>query len=495
MKRLKYLLIIGVLSLVTGCQNQSSIEEPVSEETNEPEQVIEETSEEESSDPFENSERIELSDRDFTFEYEDNTFSISSTWSDYVDALGYPDEYEENNYGYVNTNSDGYYWEMIYPSQSEFEFGFYVVFVSPSLERESEDTYVHHICLKQVETFRGIKAGDSISDLADAYGKPDSITVDEGNDEWSDITYTYQDYSIVFVVSDDKVLFVNMYDLYSETAAYTEFNYADVDTKGLSEETLDLFATCAIYLETGSNTDNGDMLSSKELYEIEEFLIWFINADNENVEFMHDYNGGADIPTIQWRIKYEDWECLLREVLNEKNPQNLRDKMSTEFAGEMEVYYNPDDNYIYMEVGAIGWGYEYAKVREVKTEGDTYVITYDLYSDLSDFQAPYSKVEVTITKADNKYGYTLVSVEEIEEYDAAKIRDILAKKYNCSESPFYVVFDHISDDGMYVYHIYESVVNETGSHIATIDWVYVDPKTGEATTFFDEQFSIEPYYY
>ena len=44
MKRLKYLLIIGVLSLVTGCQNQSSIEEPVSEETNEPEQVIEETS-------------------------------------------------------------------------------------------------------------------------------------------------------------------------------------------------------------------------------------------------------------------------------------------------------------------------------------------------------------------------------------------------------------------------------------------------------------------
>ncbi len=79
----------------------------------------------------------------------------------------------------------------------------------------------------------------------------------------------------------------------------TEFNYDEVDTKGLSEETLDLFATCAIYLETGSNTDNGDMLSSKELYEIEEFLIRFIISDNENVEFMHDYNGGADVPTKQ----------------------------------------------------------------------------------------------------------------------------------------------------------------------------------------------------
>ena len=273
----------------------------------------------------------------------------------------------------------------------------------------------------------------------------------------------------------------------------TEFNYDEVDTKGLSEETLDLFATCAIYLETGSNTDNGDMLSSKELYEIEEFLICFINSDNENVEFMHDYNGGADIPTKQWRIKYEDWECLLREVLNEKNPQNLRDKMSTEFAGEMEVYYNPDDNYIYMEVGAIGWGYEYAKVREVKTEGNTYVITYDLYSDLSPVYAPYSTVDLTIAESDNKYGYSLVSVEETKDNDAEKIREILAAKYSCNESPFYTVFDHIDEDGIYVYHLYELVIDETGSHCATIDWIYVNPVTGEATTFFDEEFNISDY--
>ena len=41
--------------------------------------------------------------------------------------------------------------------------------------------------------------------------KKEELDGDEGNDEWSDITYTYQDYSIVFVVSDDKVLFVNLY--------------------------------------------------------------------------------------------------------------------------------------------------------------------------------------------------------------------------------------------------------------------------------------------
>lgn len=219
MKRLEFLLIIGILACVTGCQKQSSPEQPVGQEMNESveaieepvEEAIEDDSDESLSDVFKNFEKTELSEQDFTFEYEDNTFSLSNTWSEYVDVLGYPEEYEQNNYGYVNTNSDGYYWEMIYPSQSEFEFGFYVVFVSPSLEREGADTYVHHICLKQVETFRGIKAGDSVNDLAAAYGKPDNITVNEGNAEWSDITYTYMNYSIVFVVSDDKVLFVNLY--------------------------------------------------------------------------------------------------------------------------------------------------------------------------------------------------------------------------------------------------------------------------------------------
>ena len=420
MKRLKYLLLIGVLACVTGCREQPSVAEPVIQETNEPEEVIEEPVEEvieelsgESLiDIFKESEKVELSEQDFSFEYEDHTFSISSVWSDYVDALGYPDEYEQNNYGYISTNSDGYYWGMRYPSQGDSDYGFQVVFVSPSREREGADTYVDHISLICVETSRGIKAGDSVRDLASSYGKPDSMTIHEGNDEWSDITYTYQDYSIVFVVSEDKVLFINLYDIDSENASSIEFNYDEVDTKGLSRETLDLFAPCAIYLEDGINTENGDILSSKEWDDIREFLFYFINTGNQNVEFVHDYEGEETL-TKQWRIAYEEWEYLLQEVLKEKDPQKVRDKMLTEFSGEMDVYYSPEDDYIYKEVGTIGWGYEEAKVREVKTEGDTYIITYDLYSDFSEVYAPYSTVVVTIAESDNKYGYSLVSVESV----------------------------------------------------------------------------------
>lgn len=107
MKKVYYLVVLGLLACVTGCQKQSSGAQPVSQENDEVEQVIEETVNEGSSDAFAESEKIELSEQDFSFEYAGNTFSISGSWSDYVDALGYPDEYEQNNYGYVSTNSDG----------------------------------------------------------------------------------------------------------------------------------------------------------------------------------------------------------------------------------------------------------------------------------------------------------------------------------------------------------------------------------------------------
>ena len=160
---------------------------------------------------FKEAERIKLSEEDFTFEYDDNTFGISSKWRDFADILGYPDEHEENNYGYVTTDNAGYRWSMRYPSQSESDYDFQVVMVSPSMEREGEDTYIESIELMQTETYRGIKAGDSVSDLAAAYGRPNCITVHKGNDEWSDITYTYNQYVIGFVIADGKILFVEMY--------------------------------------------------------------------------------------------------------------------------------------------------------------------------------------------------------------------------------------------------------------------------------------------
>lgn len=201
-----------------------------------------------------------------------------------------------------------------------------------------------------------------------------------------------------------------------EMDSYKGFNYAAVDTMGLTKETLDLFAPCALYLQNGTNTSGGDVLSSSKWGNIRWFMFEFLLSKAVKAEMVHDYPKDGNYPlSKQWRIKYDEWEYLLREVLNENDPQKVRDMMATEFLGEMEVYYNSNDNYIYVEIGTIGWGYEYAEVRDVKREGDAYIITYDLFTSMSPDEGPYSVVEVTIAESGNKYGYSLVSVDVIKE--------------------------------------------------------------------------------
>ena len=113
-------------------------------------------------------------------------------------------------------------------------------------------------------------------------------------------------------------------------------------------------------------------------------------------------------------------------------------------------------------------------------------------------------VQIENNVVENKEDYSIDSSTDATEdnqidttadvlYDAETIRKILAEKFSCDTPPFYTVFDHEDEDGLYVYHVYESVTNDDESHIATIDWVTVDPKTGEATTLFGETFNIGDY--
>lgn len=200
-----------------------------------------------------------------------------------------------------------------------------------------------------------------------------------------------------------------------ERAALIGFDYSGVDTKGLSNETLSLFSPCAMYLENGTNTSSGDILSSKKDSEINEFLFYFL-ISNINAEKVHGYEDNSSLPTEQWRIKYDDWEYLLREVLNENDPQKVRDMMPTRFEGEEKVFYSSADNYVYMEKGANGYALG-AEVREVKREGDAYIITYDVCNYFSGYAIPNGVVEVTIAESNNKYGFSLVSVDVIKTFE------------------------------------------------------------------------------
>ena len=161
----------------------------------------------EEADLFADANECVLTQDDYTFEYNGNTFGIDDNWNDYVDKLGYPEHFEENNYGYINTNEDGYWWEMIYPDQSHSDYDFHVVFISPSLEREGEDTIFNNIALNNTPTFRGIKSGDSLESLASVYDRPDGFD-DFGNDAgWMNIIYEDETGQIVFVTDREKIIY------------------------------------------------------------------------------------------------------------------------------------------------------------------------------------------------------------------------------------------------------------------------------------------------
>lgn len=141
-------------------------------------------------------------------------------------------------------------------------------------------------------------------------------------------------------------------------------------------------------------------------------------------------------------------------------------------------------------------GYE-AKIYRALTEDDAIeLITWfdskeDISYSLSTFVGDLDgfHIEDVVKQLINKDSEDLSTEENL--FDVETIRDYLAKKYTCDTPPFYTVLDHISEDGLFVYHIYESVDNEVEVHSATIDWVTVNPKTGEATTFFGETFFID----
>lgn len=53
--------------------------------------------------------------------------------------------------------------------------------------------------------------------------------------------------------------------------------------------------------------------------------------------------------------------------------------------------------------------------------------------------------------------------------------------------------DDVNEDGLIVVHCYENVENEDEQHVATWDWITVNPFSGIARTFLEEEFNVADY--
>ena len=180
-------------------------------------------------------------------------------------------------------------------------------------------------------------------------------------------------------------------------------NNKNLITMGLDDLTLERFGICAMYMPKNANIKGGLSLSSNEYSEIEDFLFYLRCSKGESGQRLD--------PNTQEQTgfyvcyAYEDWAYMLKEVYNEKHPENVKSMLDEKFDGEYNVYYNPEDDKIYAEAGNVEiWQY-YTKVYNVVKDNNKYQITYNVYD--SKTNELKDTVYVIIQEADNDYGYKL----------------------------------------------------------------------------------------
>ncbi len=153
---------------------------------------------------FYNYPKSEITDKDFSFEYKGNKFTLDTSYDEYIDRLGYPKNYEDNNCGYLS-NDDGYRWQLQYPDAGDYDYDIRIIAVSPEHEAESEGSYIDFIDMSTVASSRGISCGDSIYKLAKVYGSPDKIQPSD-YDKYTDLIYEYNGNELIFTVFPDNTI-------------------------------------------------------------------------------------------------------------------------------------------------------------------------------------------------------------------------------------------------------------------------------------------------
>ena len=184
----------------------------------------------------------------------------------------------------------------------------------------------------------------------------------------------------------------------------------DILKQGLPYWAINMFGVCALDLQPG-DTSSGDYLSSMDFFYVREMLYEvsgiFYGSEMYEQEVTYDEDRIETLPTTLIRMPYDEWVYMIEEVFMEEDADDLFAKLDDSFHGEIAVYYNSEDDYIYLQQGAIG-KITSAEITGILKEGTGYVLTYDVIGGEGDVLAT---VKVTIEEADNTYGYRLISVK------------------------------------------------------------------------------------
>lgn len=157
-------------------------------------------------DAFSKAKETDRSEEDFTVSYNGFDIGPDTTYQEIIDALGYPEHFEENNNGFVSAE-DGYRWELSYPDASEHGYNAFdvrIVCVSPSNDPEGPDTYIDFVYFT-CPTYRDVAIEDSIYSLVDIYGAPDEIR-ESSCPGFTEVVYEFNGNELEFTIMPDYTI-------------------------------------------------------------------------------------------------------------------------------------------------------------------------------------------------------------------------------------------------------------------------------------------------
>ena len=179
------------------------------------------------------------------------------------------------------------------------------------------------------------------------------------------------------------------------------------DTMGVPYKVIEIFGNSAALLQDG-DTSSGDYLSSMDFDYVRDFMFYF---DKDLTELVHGVRTEEGYTTCLMKIPFDEWAYMIEEVYREDDISRLLEKLDTSYVEGSAVYYDQTDACIYLESSRVTLGDKLYIMKNVSQNGDRYVITYDVYTAWQLTPEVYDRtVRVTIEKADNRYGYSLVSI-------------------------------------------------------------------------------------
>lgn len=155
-----------------------------------------------------------LQTEDFTIQYQSVAIQRTTNVQELIQKLGYGEDYEANNQGFISGDDENRRWNLVYPNYNNPDLRL-IVMSEMSLQAEElayGESYLVATSLESsnLATRRGIKIGDHLNAILQAYGEP-TVQQDNTNQDITVLKYSLDELVLEFSVDKATKKIANIF--------------------------------------------------------------------------------------------------------------------------------------------------------------------------------------------------------------------------------------------------------------------------------------------